>query len=420
MPTCGDARIDDGEECDGSNLAEQTCRTLGFEAGQLTCGTDCRLVKTLCTKTCGNGQIDPGESCDGVIGVPACLSFGSNRCGDDCQLETTNCITQAFEAAPELTVTNGGPAVIADLPPAGVPDLVMAVPSRNRVELFGWNTVQGFAGSSSRKLAFQRTPLACVAGEFSADGTLDVATVNDTGTFDVYVAQAGSTFSLRELDGGCLGAKLVGVAKVGPQRDLGVAWGCEAVFTLETAGVRRFGAPDAGLVALGDFTGDGLGDVLVVDGLGDTMSVFPGPAFVRAAELTFSALPAQLAVGDLDGDRDADVAAVIGNDVKVYENTGGALAEKLTFAAPRTPSVEVRDFDLDGMLDVFFLAGDDVVVRRNRGQWAFSEFKQRAGAGLRISATTGDVDGDGDLDVAVTFSTGMDSTLTTVARNRVR
>lgn len=420
MPICGDGKIDEGEECDGSNLAEQTCRTQGFEAGQLTCGADCKFAKTLCTKKCGNGMIDTGETCDGALGVTACTSFGSNRCGDDCQLDTTNCITQAFEAAPELTVTNGGPAVIADLPPTGVPDLVMAVPSRNRVEVFGWNTVQGFSGATSRKLSFQRTPLACVAGEFSGDGNLDVATVNDTGAFDTYVSQGGSTFSLRELDGGCPGAKLVGVVKAGAQRDLAVAWGCQAFFTLETNGVRRFDAPDAGLLAVGDFTRDGLGDVLIVDGLGDTLTVFPGPGFARDAGLTFSALPSQLATGDLDGDGDADLAAIIGNDVKLYENTGGALAEKLTFAAPRTAIVEVRDFDLDGVLDVFFTAGDDVVVRRNRGQWAFSEFKQGVGAGTRLSTASGDVDGDGDLDVAITFSTGMDSTRSAVVRNRVR
>jgi len=419
-PRCGDGTIDDGEECDGSNLADQTCLTLGFEAGQLTCAEDCRFARTLCTKRCGNGVIDPNEVCDGVLGVPACTTYGSSHCGDDCRVDTTNCITQAFEAAPELTTTNGGPAVIADLPPVGVPDLVMAVPSRNRVELFGWNTVQGFSGATSRKLSFQRTPLACLAGDFSGDGNLDVATVNDTGAFDTYVAQGGTTFALRELDGGCAGARLLGVVKAGGQRELAVAWGCDAFFTLETAGVRRFDAPDAGLVAVGDFTRDGLGDVLVIDGLGETVTIFPGPGFERDAGLSLSALPASVAVGDLDGDGDADLAAVLGSDVKLYENLGGAFAEKATFAAPRAQAVEVRDFDLDGVPDVFFTAGDDVVVRRNRGQWAFSEFKQSAGAGTRLSVATGDVDADGDLDVAVTFSTGQDTTRTAVVRNRAR
>lgn len=416
---CGDAKIDEGEECDGSALADQTCLTLGYEAGQLTCGMDCRFVKTLCTKKCGNGMLDTGETCDGLVGVPVCTTYGSNRCGDDCRVDTSNCLTQAFEAAPELTVTNGGPAVIADLPPVGVPDLVMAVPSRNRIELFGWNTVQGFSGATSRKVSFQRTPLACVAGDFSGDGNLDVAAVNDTGAFDTYVSQ-GSTFALRELDGGCPGARLVGVVKAGPQRDLAVAFGCDAVFTLETAGVRRLATPDAGVVGVGDFNRDGLGDLVVIDGAGDSVTVFPGPAFERDAGLTLGALPSLLAVGDLDGDGDADLAAVVGNDVKLYENTGAALADKLTFAAPRALALEVRDFDLDGVVDVFFTAGDDVVVRRNRGQWAFAEFRQSVGAGTRLSVAVGDVDADQDPDVAITFATGPDSTRTAVVRNRAR
>ncbi|MBL8917624.1 MAG: VCBS repeat-containing protein [Myxococcaceae bacterium] len=418
MPMCNDGKIDDGEECDGSALADQTCRSLGFEAGQLTCGMDCRFVKTLCTKRCGNGVLDPGETCDGTLGVPVCTSYGSNRCGDDCKIDAANCLSQAFEPAPELTVTNGGPAVIADVPPSGVPDLVMAVPSRNRVELFSWNTVQGFSGATSRKLSFQRTPIACVAGDLTGDGALDVAAVNDTGAFDAYVA-TGSTFGLRELDGGCAGAQLVGVVRA-PQGELAVAFGCGAVFTLEAAGVRRVPVPDAGAVGVGDFTRDGLGDLLVVDGAGDQLTVLPGPGFERDAGLLLGALPSRLAPGDLDGDGDADLAAIVGNDVKLYENTGTALAEKLTFAAPRALAVEVRDFDLDGVVDVFFTAGDDVVVRRNRGQWAFAEFRQAVGAGARLSVAVGDVDADQDPDVAVTFSTGADATRTAVVRNRAR
>lgn len=413
MPKCGDGVLDEGEQCDGSNVAEQTCLTLGFEAGQLTCAADCTFAKSLCTKRCGNGQIDPGEVCDGDAGVGRCSTWGTNGCSDTCQPDTSNCLTQAFEGAPELTTVNGGPAVVADMPPTGVPDLVMAVPSRNRVELFAWDTVQGFSGASSRKLSFQRTPLSCSVAELSGDNSLDVATVNDDGAFDAYVAQ-GSTFSLRALDGGCLGAKLL------PSSTSAVAFGCDSIFLLSTSGVRRFDAKDAGAVAVADVTRDGLDDLLVLDDRGDTLQIWPAPGFASDAGLSWGVSATRFAAGDLDGDADADIAAVVGNDVKVYENTGSGLAEKLTFAAPRAATVELRDFDLDGQLDLFFTAGDDVVVRRNRGAFAFSEFRQAAGAGTRLSIAVGDVDGDRDLDVAITFSTGADATKTTVVRNRTR
>jgi hypothetical protein len=416
MPMCGDGVVDEGEECDGSNLAEQTCQTLGFEQGQLTCGA-CRFVKTLCTKRCGNGVLDPGERCDGALGVPVCTTWGASRCGDDCQLDTANCLTQGLEAAPELTTPNGGPAVVADLAPTGVPDLVMAVPSRNRVELFAWNPVQGFAGSTSRKLSFQRTALACVAADLNQDGALDVATVTDTGAFDAYLSQ-GQTFALRELDGGCPGAALIGVAKTGPTSELAIAAGCGALFTLELGGVRRIDLPDASVVGVGDLTRDGLGDVLAVDG--DGLRVLAGPGFSADGGLALPETPRALAAGDLDGDGDVDLAALVGADVKLLENTGAAFAERASFPAARARLIDVRDFDLDGVADVAFTAGDDVVVRRNRGGWAFSEFRQGVGAGTVVSVAVGDVDADQDPDVVVTFSTGGDATRTAVVRNRAR
>jgi hypothetical protein len=418
QPQCGDGVIDSNEECDGSNLADQTCRTLGFEEGQLTCGANCLFVKTLCSRRCGNGQLDANEACDGALGIPACPTYGANRCSDTCVIDTSNCLTQAFESAPELTTSNGGPAVVADLPPAGVPDLVMAVPSRNRVEVFAWNTVQGFAGASSRKLSFQRTVVACVAGDLNGDGALDVGTVNDTGTFDAYLA-TGGTFSFQALDGGCVGAYLVGIAKT-PGRDVAIATGCGAVFPFSTFGVARFDIPDASVIAIADVNRDEIDDVLVVDPLSLTVSVFGGPSFVADAGPVLGVRPSAFAMGDLDGDLDADLAAVIGTDVKVFENTGAGLAERITFAAPHASTVAIQDFDLDGWLDLFFTAQDDAVVRRNRRNFAFSEFRQNLGAGTRLNVVTGDVDGDGDLDIAATFSTGSDATRTSVVRNRAR
>lgn len=418
MPKCGDGVLDEGEDCDGSNLNGQTCLTQGFEAGQLTCGADCKFAKTLCTKRCGNGTIDPGEVCDGDAGVPRCATWGVTQCSDSCALDTSNCVTQAFEAAPDLTTTNGGPAVIADVPPAGVPDLVMAVPSRNRVELFAWDTVQGFSGATSRKLSFQRTPMTCVAADLNGDTALDVATINDDGAFDSYQSSGTTTFSLRQFDGGCRGARFVGVAKL--PRTVAVAHGCDAAYLLEAAGVQRIGLNDAGLVELADATRDGADDLLVLDERGETMRVLAAPAFSTSTTLQFGVLATRFAAADLDGDADVDVAALVGNDVKVYENTGAALAEKLTFSASRATVVELRDFDLDGLPDVFFTAGDEVIVRRNRGAFAFTEHRQAFGAGNRLSVAVGDVDGDADLDVAITFSTGADATRTAVVRNRAR
>ena len=112
--------------------------------------------------------------------------------------------------------------------------------------------------------------------------------------------------------------------------------------------------------------------------------------------------------------------AIIGGAATVLENLGPSYAVKTSWADPSPGFVAVLDVDLDGLPDVAFATGDDVVVRRNRAGWLFSEHRLSAGAGPRLSVALGDADGDGDPDVAVTVSTGTDSTRTTVLRNRVR
>ena len=48
---CGDGTIDfrQGEECDGSNLGSQTCTTMGYTSGTLSCDSSCQFNATLCT-----------------------------------------------------------------------------------------------------------------------------------------------------------------------------------------------------------------------------------------------------------------------------------------------------------------------------------------------------------------------------------
>jgi len=40
-PYCGDGEINSQEECDGNNLNNQTCQSLGFDFGNLSCTNNC-------------------------------------------------------------------------------------------------------------------------------------------------------------------------------------------------------------------------------------------------------------------------------------------------------------------------------------------------------------------------------------------
>ncbi len=99
---CGDGVIQSayGEVCDGGNLASQTCESRGFYGGILTCSADCRaFVETNCAAVgrCGDGTIQGGygEECDGSnLAGQTCASQGFNpgtlSCSD-CQFVTSGC-----------------------------------------------------------------------------------------------------------------------------------------------------------------------------------------------------------------------------------------------------------------------------------------------------------------------------------------
>jgi len=52
---CGDEIIQDGEECDGSNVNSQTCSTKGFTGGSLSCNSDCTFNTGACTSDSSGG-----------------------------------------------------------------------------------------------------------------------------------------------------------------------------------------------------------------------------------------------------------------------------------------------------------------------------------------------------------------------------
>ena len=51
LPLCGNGVVDSGEQCDQSNLNDQTCAALGFFGGKLQCGASCQFDISGCTNT---------------------------------------------------------------------------------------------------------------------------------------------------------------------------------------------------------------------------------------------------------------------------------------------------------------------------------------------------------------------------------
>lgn len=98
--SCGDDAAHFGEACDGADLNENSCTTVGmdFIAGDLGCAADCTLDVAGCIAPgCNGGVIDGAEECDGAaLDGETCSSLlgnfgGTLACDGGCLFDTSGC-----------------------------------------------------------------------------------------------------------------------------------------------------------------------------------------------------------------------------------------------------------------------------------------------------------------------------------------
>ncbi|MBD3372216.1 MAG: T9SS type A sorting domain-containing protein [Candidatus Coatesbacteria bacterium] len=195
------------------------------------------------------------------------------------------------------------------------------------------------------------------------------------------------------------------------------------------AGVAMSGLGAA--AAFGDFTGDGLPD-LVISRNSPDYAVF---VYTNDGDGTFTNVTASCGIGgylgslawaDYDGDGDLDLAGDNGNLV-LYSNDGDGTFTNVTGAAGlvgvSTTKPVFLDYDNDGGLDIL-AAAHDCRLFHNDGGGVFSETTASAGLGAATadwSAVAFDYDDDGDSDlylpndpVSALWSNDGDGTFTDV------
>jgi len=237
---------------------------------------------------------------------------------------------------------------------------------------------------------------------------LAIGDLNGDGAFDIVSADLGGQSALYLNDG-------VGGFASGP------------LSCANNSRVVCVGGTDEGAasVAVADISGDSQLDIVVASLYGNDV-VYLNQTTTPGARPSFAALPfdqgseqsTSVVAGDLDGNRTVDLAVGSPGQDYIYLNAGDGTLTRVALLAQadvrvsgdRTRAVELGDLDSDGDLDLMIgNTGRQSLVYENatgEGGAALFPTERIASFGLPTEQVSGltavDIDGDSDLDMAVT------------------
>src|ERR1043166_8210804 len=260
----------------------------------------------------------------------------------------------------------------------GKPDVAVANSSSKTVSVLRGNGNGTFTQTAS--IPFSTPPMFVVAADFDGDGKLDLAVADSTTT-------ANSTVTILLGNGN-------GTFEAQPAISLGLS-----AFNHS--------------LAVGDFNGDGKLDIAVTNSQSNVVSILLGNGdgtFALPPPLTLPNVnkPSSVAVGDFDGDGILDLVFADGNTVLVVPGLGdGSFDTPLDLAQKNSPAfVTVADFNRDGIPDLAItsLSDKNICIRLGNGNNTFAScdgsFKRDVPATPQFIVAA-DLNGDGILDLVV-------------------
>ena len=291
-----------------------------------------------------------------------------------------------------------------------------------RFELFHYSNPEG--------------PWTVTVADLDQDGILDLATANaDADTLSVLLGEADGGFADPvHLSAGTYPVPLAAADLTGdgiPDLAAGLTDPAGDVSLLAGNGDGTFQAPvlvHAGGAATGlaaaDLNEDGALDLAVANGDADTVSILLGNGdgtFQSPSSLPVGEAPFHVVAADLNGDDDVDLAVVntvnlstpvLGSVSVLLGNGDGTFQPGVGYPAGLSPtSAAVTDLNGDAAPDLvvansgglYSPVESDVSVLLGNGDGTFQAATNFTAGTLPFSVAAGDVDGDGNADVAVTL-----------------